>query len=80
MRAEESARYLVGARGGGGRRGGRPSPPTVGDGSRYAADASRAPQRTRRESKFQNGMEQRNLNNKLVSAFIKRVSHQNDLN
>lgn len=79
MRAEESARYLAGARGGGERRSAN-STPTVVDGSRYAADASRAPQRTRRESKFKNGMEQRNLNNKFVSAFIKRVSHQNDLN
>lgn len=79
MRAEESARYLVPAAAAAAV-GGRPTTPTVGDGSPYAADASRAPQRTRRGSKFKNGMEQRNLNNKFVSSFIKRVSHQNDLN
>lgn len=36
--------------------------------------------RRRRESQFKNGIEQQNLNNKLVGAFIKRVELQTDSN
>lgn len=53
-------------------------------GARYASRASRAlaaqPRSARRESQFKNGIEQQNLNNKLVGAFIKRVEHQSDTN